>query len=161
MASNIVLKFADVKGESKQTNFEEWIEAHSLQFGCHAPVNNTGQGLGSGKGTPSGYVLSTEMGTHSALLLKKMLEGTHHATVDINVLKLTNAPAPEPYFTMNGKKAYVSSISWSAGSDGRLQEMISVEVEEHTWEYKKQETEGGALSAQGKNTYNVQSGTTS
>lgn len=161
MASNIVVKFADVKGESTQTNFEEWIEASSLQFGAHAPVNVSGQGLGSGKGTPTGYMMSTEMGTHSALLLKKMLEGTHHATFDIRCLKLANAPAPLPYFTVDGKKAYVSSLSWSCSSDGKLFETISVEVEEHTWEYHKQETEGGALAAQGKNTYNVQSGTTS
>lgn len=161
MASNIVMKFADVKGESKQEGFVEWIEAHSLQFGAHAPVNTTGQGLGSGKGTPTGYNLSCEMGTHSALLLKKMLEGTHHTTVDISVLKLANAPAPLPYFTVKGKKAYVSSLSWSCGSDGRLSENVQIEIEEHTWEYHKQETEGGALSAQGPNSYNVQSGVTS
>lgn len=160
MASNIVAKFADIKGESTQTDFVEWIEAGSLSFGANAPVNVSGQGLGSGKGTPTGYMLTTEMGTHSALLLKKMLEGTHHATFDITCLKLANNPTPEPYFTVNGKKAYVSSLSWSAGSDGKLYENIAVEVEEHTWEYWKQETEGGALSAQGKNGYNVQTGTT-
>lgn len=161
MASNIVAKFADIKGESVQEGFVEWIEAGSLSFGANAPVNVSGQGLGSGKGTPTGYNLTTEMGTHSALLLKKMLEGTHHTTFDIRCLKLANAPAPVPYFTVDGKKAYVANLGWSAGPDGKLYENISVEVEEHTWEYHKQETEGGALSAQGKNTYNVQSGTTS
>ena len=62
MASNILIKFADIAGESKQTGFEEWIECDSFSFSCSAPVSVDGQerwdwpvSTGrSGYSTPSG-----------------------------------------------------------------------------------------------------------
>jgi Hemolysin-coregulated protein (uncharacterized) len=162
MASNILIKFADIAGESVQTNYAEWIECQSLSFGVSAPISVVGnQGLGSGKANLSGYTLSTLMGSHSHELMEKMLNGQHHTTIDINVLKLTGAPNPELYWSLSGKKGYIESISWSAGADGSMYENIHFLPEEHTWEYFKQETEGGTLASTGAKTYNVKEAQTS
>ena len=160
MASNVVLKFVDVEGESTQTDYVGWIEAGSFQFGCSAPINATaGTGLASGKGIPSNYGFSTEMGTHSAALLKKMLQGTHHSKVDVKILKLVGQDSLKPYFEVEGIDVYVDMISWSCGSDGKLSEMISFQATEHKWSYHQQKTAGGALEAKAPTGYNVQQGT--
>ena len=160
MASNILIKFDGIDGESVQADFNNWIEAQSLSFGINAPPNIGGQGLGSGKGTPTGYTLTTEVGTHSPKLMEKMLNGTHHTTVTIKVLKTTGANKLEPYFTLDGTKGYVEHLSWSAGPDGKMYENISVQLETHKWEYKKQSTDDGSLAAVAPVEYNVQQGTT-
>lgn len=161
MASNILLKFDGIDGESIQTDFNGWIECQSIQFGVSAHTNISGQGLGSGKGTPSTYMLSTEMGSHSSELQAKLLEGKHHPTIQIKVLKVTGDSTLKPYWTLDGKKGFVESVSWSAGSDGKFMEMISFQVEEHKWEYHKQNTEDGTLASTGAKVYNVQMGQTS
>jgi type VI protein secretion system component Hcp len=161
MASNILLKFADIAGESKQTNFAEWIECESLSFGCSAPVSVDGQGLGSGKASLSGYHLTTGFGAHSPELLEKMLNGKHHSTIDIKVLKQTGEATGDPYWTLAAQKGYIESISWSAGPDGKLYENIVFHPETHVWEYFKQNTEDGILASTGSKTYNVQEAQTS
>jgi type VI protein secretion system component Hcp len=159
MASNVVLKFANVEGESTQDGYVGWIEAQSCNFGVSAPINATaGTGLASGAGIPSNYALSTEMGTHSAALLKRMLQGVHHDQVDINCLKLVGENAKKPYFLVEGKHVYVDHISWSAGSDGKLMEMVSFQATEHKWTYHQQKTAGGALDAKTPVIYDVQKG---
>src|SRR5678815_1943280 len=104
MAANILLKFADIAGESKQTDFTEWIECESLSFGVHAPVAMSGTGLGSSQPSFSGYSISTIMGAHSHEVLEKMLNGKHHVTIEINVLKLTGDANGQTYWKLNGKK---------------------------------------------------------
>ena len=161
MASNLLLKFDGIAGESTQANYNEWIECNSLSFGIHAPVNISGTGLGSGKGTPTSYNLTTEMGAHSPELAKKMLEGKHHTTISIKALKNTGADTLEPYWTLDGMKGYIENISWNAGPDGKMYENISFVLEEHKWEYFKQNTEDGTLASTGAKTYNVQAAQTS
>jgi type VI protein secretion system component Hcp len=161
MASNILLKFADIAGESKQTGYAEWIECDSLSFGANAPVSCDGQGLGSGKASLSGYHISSLFGAHSPELLQKMLDGKHHTTIDVKLLKQTGDTSGEPYWTLASKKGYIESISWNAGQDGKLYESIVFHPEEHTWEYFKQSTDDGTLASTGAKTYNVQEAQTS
>lgn len=161
MASNILLKFADIAGESAQTDYTEWIECNSLSFGVFAPVAMSGTGLGSGKATFSGYSINTIMGAHSHEVLEKMLNGKHHVTIEIKVLKQTGDETGQPYWTLNGKKGYIESINWSAGPDGQFSESILFHPEEHSLEYFKQSTEDGTLTSTGAKTYNVQEAKTS
>ena len=156
MASNILLKFADITGESKQTGFEDHVECHSLSFGASAPVSIDGTGLGSGKASLSGYHITSMFGAHSNELLTKMLNGKHHTTIDITLLKQTGEATGEKYWTLKSKKGYIESISWQAGEDGKLYESIVFHPEEHEWEYHKQNTEDGTLASTGAKTYNVQ-----
>jgi type VI secretion system Hcp family effector len=160
MSSNVLIKFDAVPGESIQAGFEEWIEVRSFSFQVSTPVNIAGQGLGSGKANLGAYTVQTEMGAHSAALLKKVLEGKHHPSIDIRVLKNIGEDKLAPYFTIDGKKGYIESLSWSAGEDGHMYENITFHLEEHVWEYHQQDTESGQLAAKGKMTYNVQTGLT-
>jgi type VI secretion system secreted protein Hcp len=162
MASNILLKFADIAGESVQAEFTEWIECQSISFGVSAPLSVVGnQGLGSGKANLSSYNLSTLMGQHSHEVMEKMLNGKHHVTIEVKVLKQTGDETGQPYWTLNGKKGYIESISWHAGPDGVFYENIVFLPEEHTWEYFKQNTEDGTLTSTGAKTYNVKESQTS
>ena len=161
MASNILLKFADISGESKQTNYDEWIECESLSFGANAPVSIDGQGLGSGKASLSGYHITTMFGAHSPELLEKMLNGKHHTSIDIHILKQTGDATGEKYWTVAGKKGYMDNFSWNEGTDGKLYETIVFHPEAHTWEYFKQNTEDGTLASTGEKSYNVQVAQTS
>jgi type VI protein secretion system component Hcp len=162
MASNIVLKLANIEGESAmEGDYANWIECNSLSFGCSAPISVKGnQGLASGQAQLSDYNLSLHLGAHTAELITKMLNGTHHSQVDIHVLKRTGEDDLKPYYTIKGEKAYISSISISAGPDGELYESLSIAPEKHTWEYSKQNTDDGTLSATGAKEYDVKSAKT-
>lgn len=155
MASNIMLKFADIAGESVQQNFTEWIECQSISFGVSAPTSVVaGTGLASGKANVSPYNIQTVMGKHSHEVMEKMLNGKHHVTIEVKVLKQTGDETGAPYWTLNGKKGYIESIHWSAGQEGAFYENISFLPEEHTWEYFAQ-GDDGSLASTGAKTYNV------
>jgi type VI protein secretion system component Hcp len=162
MASNIVLKIDGIEGESQmQGDYASWIECASFSFGVSAPISVTGNsGLASGKANLSDYMLSLHTGAHTAELITKMLNGTHHNQIDIHLLKRTGAADPEKYYTVKGTKAYISSISISAGQDGELFETLAISPETHEWEYFKQSTEDGTLTSTGAKTYDVKAAQT-
>jgi type VI protein secretion system component Hcp len=161
MASNILIKFADIVGESKQTGYTEWVECASFSFGAHAPVSIGGTGLGSGKASLSGYQISAHFGAHSHELLEKMLNGKHHATIELALLKQTGDATGQKYWSLKAQKGYIESLSWNAGPDGELYENIVFQPETHEWEYLRQNTEDGTLASTGAKTYNVQEAQTS
>jgi len=162
MAANILLKVANIAGESVQQDYAEWIECNSFSFGCSAPISVSGnQGLASGQASLSDYNLSLHTGAHTAELVTKMLAGQHHDQIDIHMLKRTGEDKANPYYKVKGQKAYISSLSISAGPDGELFESLSISPEVHTWEYFKQNTEDGTLSSTGEKSYDVKTGQTS
>ena len=114
----ILVKYPDVKGESKLEGFTDYFEVSSFQFGV-------GRGIGSARGTStresgiasvSEVVVTKQSDGTTIKLFEEALHGELDNVVDIKFTR-TAKDAPTVYFSVELTGCGVSGFSMSSGGD--------------------------------------------
>lgn len=155
------IKFQDVKGESQQKGFEDWIELSSFSMSS-ATSGSTSLGGGSGVGKPSihGVSFSTVAGRHTPTIMKRYFEGKHFEKVEVKFIKQTGADAAETYYHLTMQHVFVTSMQAGKGEGSLGSESMSLTAESYKQEYFAQEKDG-TIKSVGSTTYNEKTGVSS
>lgn len=131
----ILVKYGDLKGESKIEGFTDHFEVNSFQFGA-------GRAVGDARGTStrepsvaslSEITLTKSTDGVSVKLFTESLQGKLDKEVTI-VFVRTGSDAPQKYLEFLLKGAGISGFSVSSGGD-RPSESISISYDEITMNY--------------------------
>jgi type VI secretion system secreted protein Hcp len=115
----VLIKYSDIKGESKLEGFADFFEVTSIQFG-------TGRSISASRGTSTreGDTVSvseinfTKVSDGTSLkLFEESLHGELDNTVEIRFVRTGSGNAPVPYMTIDLEGCGISSYSVSSGGD--------------------------------------------
>lgn len=151
MAIDTHIKFDGVSGESTQRDHKGEIEVLSWSWSATSHGLTTGAGSGAGKCEPGQFTFQHTYDKASPLLAKQCASGKFFKEV-----ALTSAKAGEgqkDFLKVTMKEVIVASIQPS-GSDGGIQETVSLSYKDIEFAYKPQD-EKGALGAEVKFGWNV------
>lgn len=151
MASEILLNITGIKGESNADGKADWIDIQSWSWGLSNPVTiATTKGASGGKASVSSINLAKATDVASAGIQKALLQGTHIADVKLNLLKQTGAATPQVYLEIDFKDCYIESyqVSGSDGSNGSINESLSIVFKSYTYTYYTQGADGALTKGQ-------------
>jgi len=127
-----VVKFGDLKGESKVTGFEEHTEILSWSFGGHQPTSGLLQGgLTSSHANMSDVNIVKRVDGTSINIIRKMIRGFHFEEIVVIGTKTTGTDLGT-YLMYTFKKCLITSVSQSGAGD-------DVPMENVTFNYKSME----------------------
>ena len=139
--SNIYMKYADIKGETKVKAVADWIGCDSFQWGV-------GRGISGGMGTASRregslpsmseVVITKPFDGASAAMLQNMLKGKLDNKVEFKFLRTTEQT---DYLHIELENAGISGFSMSTGGD-TPSESVSINFTKITYNSKLTDTAG-------------------
>ncbi len=161
MASDMFMKVSGVDGESKQTDYVNWIELESFSMSS-AAAGSTAMGTGSGVGKVSihGVNGSTIAGKHTPNIAKNYFNGKHFDKVEVVFIKQTGDDAGKKYYHLTMESVFFTSMQNGKGNGSLGSESFSLTAESYEQEYWAQ-NEKGALTSVGKTKYIEKEGKTS
>jgi type VI secretion system secreted protein Hcp len=159
MAANYFLKFTpEIKGESKQTGYEDQIEILSFSWGVsQAGGYSYGTGGTSAKANVQDLSLSFRMCPASPDLMQYCASGKH---LDSAVLTCLEAgTTPQKYLEITLTDVVISSYQTGGSGDDKPIDSMTLNFAKVKKEYFKQDDKGIATSA-GTGTWNQQTAST-
>jgi type VI secretion system secreted protein Hcp len=159
MAANYFLKFTpEIKGESKQSGYEDQIEILSFSWGVSQSGGYSyGTGGTSAKSNLQDLTVSFRMCPASPTLMQDCASGVH---LDSAVLTCLEAgTTPQKYLEITLTDVVISSYQTGGSGDDKPIESMSLNFAQIKKEYFKQNDKGIAESA-GTGTWNQQTATT-
>ena len=146
--TNIYLKLGDIKGESLDEKYEEWIEIDTVAWRADNKASYKIGDPGKAKGGKSQAEISNITVTKpcdlsSVTLMQNCVLGSGIAKGTISFLKLDGETRVE-YFKIELKKIMVSSVAYTgAGATEDLKETIELKFTEFKETYKLQRNDTG------------------
>jgi type VI secretion system secreted protein Hcp len=154
MPGNAFIKFDGVKtGESMQDGHdgkEGWIEIGEWGWDIEAETSFLkGGGASVGKPTPGTFSFSHFWDLSSAVLLTRIVSGTHFPLVTVHMLKQTGSEAGKPitYFEIKMKDAFVTKVASKAAEDGTIDQDVEMVCKEIVLAYRAQKNDGSLEGA--------------
>jgi type VI secretion system secreted protein Hcp len=154
MAGDMFLKFGDIKGESADAKYKEWIPIESWSWG-ESQAGSAGRGAGSGVGKVdmSDFSFMKFMDKATPKLILACANGQHIPAVEFVARKAGGEQAE--YLKMKLSDVLISSYQTSGSSGGSLPtESISINFSKIEFEYLQQDAKGKTASA-GKMNWDV------
>lgn len=145
MPNEINLKIDNIKGESKTSGKEDWIDVIAWNWGMsQAGTFHEGGGGTSGKASFGDLVITKYIDMASAELMKSCATGEHFEKAELVVQKAGGSSRLE-FFLITLEKVIVSSYTTGGAKDGsdRIQEDLSLNFQKFTVKYVKQSETGG------------------
>ena len=134
----IFLKFEkEIKGESDQQGYKDWIGADSVQFGVGRAISVLGGGGDRDVSNPSFSEITISKSTDiaSADLFMQAICGDSLGKAELHLVNVRDKKV-EPYIKMELHEAMVTSYSASSGGD-RPSESFSINFSKITYQYDK------------------------
>lgn len=155
MASDFLLKIDNIKGESAQAGYPDWIEVASWNWGeSQTGTMHAGAGGGAGKVSMQDFSFSSPMSSATADLVAKCANGEHLKKVELHARKAGGKQ--EVFLKLLLENCLVSSYS-TGGSGDVPMETFSINFQKIKMEYFKQDAKG-AMTAAGIMTYDMKAG---
>lgn len=154
MAGDMFLKIGDIKGESADSKYKEWIPIESWSWG-EAQTGSAGRGAGSGTGKVDmgDFQFSKFMDKSTPKLVLACANGQHIPTVEF-VARKAGGDQNE-YLKMKLSDVLISNYQTSGAGGGSLpSEAISLNFSKIEFEYLQQDSKGKTASA-GKMNWDV------
>jgi len=147
MAANIFLKFApEIKGESKQTGYEDQIEILSYSWGVsQAGGYSYGQGGTSAKANLQDLSVSFRQCPASPKVMQYCASGKHLDTATLTCLEASETP--EKYQEITLTDVIISSYQSGGSGDDKPIESMTLNFAQLKQEYFKQDDKGVVTSA--------------
>ncbi len=144
MAFDSFLKVGDIKGESKDTTYTDWIDVLAWSWGMsQSATAHLGGGAGSGKVNVQDMSFTKYVDTSSTNLYLKCCNGKHYPECKLIVRKAGETPVEYMKVTMTD--VIVSSISsGGSGSEDRVTENVTLNFAKCKVEYTPQDSTGAA-----------------
>ena len=140
MASYITFK--DVTGPCEKFEHVGWIEMESWNWSCAREMSGGNQvGWASGIAKFEVLEFTAPIGSATATMFSKMLDGTHFATVSLHCTKNTGEKNPEVWMKLDLFHVLVTSISQEIGED-EASDSISLTFSQCFFEVKDQKADG-------------------
>ncbi|MEO8071619.1 MAG: type VI secretion system tube protein Hcp [Acidobacteriota bacterium] len=155
--ANIFMKLDSLQGESKQQDFDGWIEVEHVNYSVHSPSSvGTGTGSGVGKAEPSPITVVAYQGAHTPEISKRQYEGMHWKDVTITFLKQTGATSSknDKYLEIKLKEVFLVGFQPQLGGNEKPLETFTFTYNDIEIEYFKQNDDGSNVSV-GKTGYNT------
>ncbi len=147
MATDMLIKFDGVEGESTMEGHKGWVEIMSYSEGLSSPSGaGFGTGSSAGKTTLGESSFSVIEGKHTTEIVKKGTGGKHFPKVEVHYLKNTGGANPEVYRTCVMEEVYITTWNSSKSSDSPAFESFSMSATKATWEYFAQNADGQLTS---------------
>lgn len=138
------LSIGDIKGESKDSGHEEWIDIQSISQGLVRPIQPGASGQQRYKTSVScgDIVCVKDMDASTPKLIEAVCDGTVFPEVKIDVTTSVGEGKRKPYYQWVLKNVIVSSYDISGDPSSDFSESISLNYEEITWTYDKTGKDG-------------------
>jgi type VI secretion system secreted protein Hcp len=141
MASDIFLKFADIKGESLDAEHKEEIEVLSFSWGVtNTGASSAGGGGGTGKATFHDLSIVHKIDKASPLLMRACATGTHLKEATITHRKA--GKDQQDYLIVKMNDIIITGVADGAASGQAGSETVSLVFAKIDLEYKPQKTDG-------------------
>jgi type VI secretion system secreted protein Hcp len=145
MAVDAFLKIGDIKGESKDKVYSDWIEVLSWSWGMSQQGSfGSGGGGGAGKVNMQDLSLSKYMDMSSADIQVHCATGRHYPEATLVLRKAGDKPLD--YLKIKLSDVLISSyqLGGSGGGDDRPVESLSLNFAKYEYKYTGQEQTGAA-----------------
>jgi type VI secretion system secreted protein Hcp len=147
MAANYFLKFdPEIKGESKQSSFEDQIEILSFSWGVsQAGGYHYGSGGTSAKANAQDLSVTFRMSPASPKLMSNCASGKHLDTATLTCLEASETPQKYVEFTLTD--VVISGYHTGGSGEDKPIESMSLNFAKVELEYFKQDDQGQVTSA--------------
>jgi type VI secretion system secreted protein Hcp len=144
MAVDIFLKIGDVKGESKDDKYKDWIQVESVSYGI---VNHGSHGVGGGGGTGKADFqdihITKAVDKATADLSMHCATGEHFKDAQIIFRKSGDGGKPLDYLKIKLTEVSVTSIQSSGGGGNNIvHESLSLNFSKFESQYFTQKADG-------------------
>ena len=155
MAGDMFLKIGDIKGESADHKYKEWIPVENWSWGESQPGSaGRGGGSGVGKVNMQDFNFSKFMDKATPKLVLACANGEHIPTVEFVARKAGGKDQAE-YFKMKLSDVLISSYqTGGAGGSDLPVEQVSLNFSKIEMDYLQQDAKGKSASA-GKMNWDV------
>jgi type VI secretion system secreted protein Hcp len=142
------LKIGDVKGECKDAEYKEWIEALSWSWGAtQMGTASHGVGLGGSKVQLQDFSFNMHFCAASPELFLSCCSGHHYPEATLVMRKPTGKDGGQKKFLEFKFKDVMVSSYQTGGSEGLPVEALSLNFTSMTQEYFTQDAKGATKSA--------------
>jgi type VI secretion system secreted protein Hcp len=157
MAVDMFIKIGDLKGESKDKAYKEWIDVLSWSWGMSQQGSfHMGGGGGAGKVNVHDLAITKQVDKASTELMLRVATGKHFPEATLIARKAGDKPLV--YLTIKLTDVIVTSWSSGAGSGSDMTtENITLNFSKFNVKYTGQEATGGA-GTQPEVTYDIAGG---
>ena len=144
MPVDMFMKIGDIKGESKDKVYKDWIDVLSWSWGMtQSGTMHVGGGGGSGKVSVQDMSFTKYVDTSSSNLMLKCCNGKHYPEASLIVRKAGENPLE--YLKIKMTDVLISSISTGgSGGEDRITENVGLNFAKVEVEYTPQEQTGAA-----------------
>jgi type VI secretion system secreted protein Hcp len=134
----------DVKGESVQEGYKDWIDIGDWSWDVEAEHSVTkGTGAAVGKPTPGVLSFSKFYDRSSPTALAKMVKGVHFKSAVLVMCKQTGKKdVPEPYFWIVMSDVFTTKVANKGGEDGSVSQDIELVFKKVEINYCQQGNDG-------------------
>ena len=136
-SAQIVMKIMDptqVNGESTLQGYANWTELSAFNGGSSSTVPVAGPGGGAGPAVTKCFTVSMREDRTTYYLKKEMYTGSFLTSVQIDFLKNTGQPNPQPYYRLLMERVYVTFIE-EAADDGSSMVTLNVSFTPERFRY--------------------------
>jgi len=143
MASDFFLKIGDLKAESQDDKFKEWIDVLAWSWGASQPGDmHGGGGGGAGKVNVQDFSFTKKMDISSTKTLLALCNGKHFGKVEFKARKAGEKPFIYLEYTFD--EAILTSYSTGgSGGEETITENISIQFRAFKMKYSQQSKTGG------------------
>lgn len=137
MATNMYIKFDDVKGEAEDAAHKDWIEVLSWSHGFSQPASPVRSSTGSTveRANHSNLSITKYLDSATKDLLKACWSGKQFEKVDMECFRADGNNAPIKYLMINMEDVVVSNYSLSGGGGDVPVENLSLAYSKVTYNY--------------------------
>jgi type VI secretion system secreted protein Hcp len=134
----------DVKGESTQIGYVDWIDIGDWSWDVDVEHSVTkGTGAAVGKPNPGVLSFSKFYDKSSPVMLAKMVKGIHFKSATLVLCKQTGKKdTPEPYFWIMMTDVFTTKVANKGGEDGSVSQDIELVFKEVEINYCRQKNDG-------------------
>jgi len=143
MAVDMFLKLGDIKGESRDRTYKDWIDVLSWSWGMdQTGTMSMGGGGGTGKVNVQDLVVNKYVDTSTTNLVLKCCNGKHYPEAKLIVRKAGENPVE--YYKLTMTDVLVSNVTVSGVEGDRVTESLALNCAKVKVEYTPQNPDGSA-----------------
>ena len=149
MAVDFFLKLGDIKGESTDHQYKDWIEVLAWSWGMsQSGTMHTGTGGGTGKVNVQDFSVTKFVDRSTPNIMQKCCTGKHYPEVTFIARKAGDKPID--YVKLKMKEVIVTSANTGgSGGEERVTENVTLNFAHYEYEYTPQDAtgaKGGAIT---------------
>lgn len=147
MATDVYMQIDGIKGESKDSKHQGWIEVSSVHWGIHQPRSATAS---TGGGHTAERVEMKEVSFEkvadlaSPILMQTCAMGKTLPKVTFEFMRADGDGAPICYFRMELQNVLIGGVDPGSEPGSLLGEHVSLKYSKITWKYTQQQIGGGS-----------------